>query len=231
VIALGGLVTAAVGAENLSGGGLGIALQIGSSLAYGMKYVVVKLLFSPHAKPQGDSGGTNASTALALNDVTPINGGGEIARQELLSSWTDRNGLQQAPLDSEAERGSQSTAASLPTKVQVALIAQPMTGLLSLALLPLFEKSWAAPGFGKILSFAVGITGILLCELRLVELTSPLTVAVMSALHNVVIVLFFVIRDGEPFSQAQQAGFAVSTLGVIGYAWLKHRQNNSVHRS
>merc|ERR1719330_1429796 len=99
-----------------------------------------------------------------------------------------------------------------------------MTGLVSLMFLPLSDRGRGFPSLGAILGFALGVTGILVFELRLLELTSPLTVAVLSALHNVVIVLYFVLRDGEDFSWQQSVGFAISTVGIIGYARLKHGQ-------
>ena len=50
---------------------------------------------------------------------------------------------------------------------------QPLTGLVSLGFLPLFEShGFIAPPMDITFYFAIGVTGILLCELRLVELTS-----------------------------------------------------------
>lgn len=114
-----------------------------------------------------------------------------------------------------------------PSKIQVAFVANPMTGLMALAFLPFFEKSWELPALMSILGVAIGANGILFFELRLVELTSALTVAVLAAIHNVAIVLYFLLVDNEPFSKSQQAGFAVSTLGTILYAVVKSRQGKA----
>lgn len=122
--------------------------------------------------------------------------------------------------------GSLSASASpIPTKPQVALVAQPLTGLIALAFVLVFENGdFTPPPLDEVFYFALGGTGILIFELQLVQLTSPLTVAVLAAMHNVVIVLFFVLQDGESLDSAQSAGFAVSTVGVIGYAVVKHWQ-------
>jgi len=126
--------------------------------------------------------------------------------------------------DGPAESSS-AAALPIPTKPQVALVAQPLTGLIALAFLLVFENGdLTPPPLDEAFYFALGGTGILIFELQLVQLTSPLTVAVLAALHNVVIVLFFVLRDGEKLDSAQSAGFAVSTVGVIGYAIVKHWQ-------
>jgi len=49
-------------------------------------------------------------------------------------------------------------------------------------------------------------------------------VAVLSAVHNVIIVLFFVLMDGEKMNDGQLVGFGVSTVGIVCYALVKHWQ-------
>lgn len=104
-----------------------------------------------------------------------------------------------------------------PSKVQIAFVVNPITGLMALAFLPFFETSLELPPLGTIMAVSLCATGILVFELRLTELTSPLTVSVLAVLHNVVIVIFFAYL-GESLSHGQVAGFAVSTLGAMCYA-------------
>mmetsp|Transcript_51089 Transcript_51089/g.91743 ORF Transcript_51089/g.91743 Transcript_51089/m.91743 type:complete len:341 (-) Transcript_51089:159-1181(-) len=112
-----------------------------------------------------------------------------------------------------------------PSKLQIAFVVNPVTGLMGLLFLPFFEKSYALPPLGVTLAVAVCATGILIFELRLTELTSPLTVSVLAVLHNVVIVLFFCLLEGEEMSRGEIAGFTVSTLGSICYAAASKRQS------
>ena len=51
LIAGGSVVTAVIGGDTsaLKGASVGIALQVSSSVCYAMKYVVMKLIFSPPA--------------------------------------------------------------------------------------------------------------------------------------------------------------------------------------
>jgi len=117
------------------------------------------------------------------------------------------------------------TLAPRVSKAQISLIACPATGLLALMFVPVFESTWEAPSCDSVFWLGLCAVGILICELRLTELTSPLTVSVLSAVHNVAIVLLFILKDGEVLSKAQMAGFVISTNGVIFYAWFKHSQS------
>lgn len=114
------------------------------------------------------------------------------------------------------------SADKVPSKVQIVFASNLVTGISALAFLPFFETSWAAPSWSAIVTTAAGATGILIFELRLTELTSPLTVSVLGAFHNVVIVLFFVLWDKERLTSAQTAGFIVSSVGVLSYSRVKH---------
>ena len=66
----------------------------------------------------------------------------------------------------------------------------------------------------------------MIAELRLVELTSALTLAVLAASHNVIIVLFFLLFDGEggDVSFTQGVGYAVNTVGFVLYAGVRYWQ-------
>merc|ERR1719235_1544005 len=99
-----------------------------------------------------------------------------------------------------------------------------MTGLVALIFLPFFERCCSFPSIFNIVCVAIAANGILFFELRLIELTSPLTVSVLASLHNVVIVAWFVIVEGEPFNTSQMGGFGVSTVGALLYAWAKQTQ-------
>jgi len=149
-----------------SGSALGVGLQLSSSIAYALKFTVVKRLLGDGSSSDSDS----------------------------------------------------------PSKFLIALVTNPVMGLSSLAFLPLFENSWALPPTRLVFTFSLQCVLILIFELRLTELTSPLTVSVLAALHNVVIVGFFVIVDGEHLKVAQLIGFGMSTFGAIIYAWLKFRK-------
>eukprot|EP00928_Gymnodinium_smaydae_P032217 TRINITY_DN23398_c0_g2_i1.p1 TRINITY_DN23398_c0_g2~~TRINITY_DN23398_c0_g2_i1.p1 ORF type:complete len:214 (+),score=38.02 TRINITY_DN23398_c0_g2_i1:90-731(+) len=182
LVAGGGIVTALCAGKSWKGSGVGVLLQIASSVAYGVKYTLMK----------GALGDAHKTHGISAREYYP--------RSE--------SGCERQP----------------PSKLLIASITQPLTGLVSLCAVPLFEQSWAMPQTSTVLYFGAAVTGILVFELRLVELTSPLTVAVLAALHNVIIVLFFVAWDGEAFGRAESAGFAVSTVGVAWYAYLKHAQ-------
>lgn len=122
--------------------------------------------------------------------------------------------------------GTTSSNVPKPSKFQVAFISNPITGLTALGCVPFFERSWEAPPIESIFAVGAGATGILLFELQLAELTSALTVSVLAVVHNVVIVLFFLIFFGEEMDGAKLTGFAVSTAGAVIYAFAKRRQAN-----
>jgi len=105
-----------------------------------------------------------------------------------------------------------------PSKLQTAAVVSPVTGLVAVCCLPFFEGGWQVPDIQDIAVLSLSIIGILMCELRLVELTSPLTVSVLATMHNVVIVLFFSLFQHDALSKTQCLGFAVSTLGSLCYA-------------
>lgn len=117
-----------------------------------------------------------------------------------------------------------------PSKAQVAFVCNPVTGLVSLAILPL-GKDWTLPSMPLAVAVAASATGILVFQLRLTQLTSPLTVSVLSVFHDVAIVLFFLIADGERFTTAQQAGYAVSAAGAVLYSCAKMRYSNLAEES
>jgi len=113
-----------------------------------------------------------------------------------------------------------------PSKVQIAFVVNPVTGLMSLLFLPFFETSFDLPAWDTTVVVGICATGILVFELLLTELTSPLTVSVLGVMHNVVIVVFFTIL-GERMSTGQVVGFAVSTLGAVCYACARKQQAKS----
>lgn len=159
--------------ESAGGYMLGVILQIGSSVAYAIKFTVAKILLGGgHGPPPPGTDPANMP----------------------------------------------------PSKIQVSWPTQHMTGLMALIFLPAFESNWDMPGFNSIIAVAIAANGILFFELRLIELTSPLTVSVLASLHNVVIVAWFVIVEGEPFNTSQMGGFGVSTVGALLYAWAKQTQ-------
>ncbi|CAE8596076.1 unnamed protein product [Polarella glacialis] len=94
---------------------------------------------------------------------------------------------------------------------------------MSLAFLPLADDSWQLPSMRLAVAVAFSASGILVFQLRLTELTSPLTVSVLSVFHDVAIVLFFVWAGNEQLNTAQAAGFAVSAVGAVFFACAKQR--------
>lgn len=107
-----------------------------------------------------------------------------------------------------------------PSSVQIAFLANPVIGLISFAFFPLVEKTIEVPYglWGTAAQVAVSITGILLLQLRLTQLTSPLTVAILGVLKDVLTVLFFTSFTEEDFTMEQAIGYSVSALGVVFYA-------------
>jgi len=108
-----------------------------------------------------------------------------------------------------------------PSKLQTAAVVSPVTGLVALCCIPFFEGGWQVPEIQDIAVLSLSIIGILMFELRLVELTSPLTVSVLAIMHNVVIVLFFALFQHDVLSNLQYVGFAVSICGSLCYAMAK----------
>eukprot|EP00928_Gymnodinium_smaydae_P084851 TRINITY_DN68125_c0_g1_i1.p1 TRINITY_DN68125_c0_g1~~TRINITY_DN68125_c0_g1_i1.p1 ORF type:complete len:443 (-),score=58.16 TRINITY_DN68125_c0_g1_i1:133-1413(-) len=128
---------------------------------------------------------------------------------------------------------SQETSGCSVSKSQVALVTQPVIGILGFFSVVFFEHGdFAPPPFGSLLLFSVSVIGILVTELRLVELTSGLTLAVLSASHNVIMVLFFLCLDGEggDISFMQGLGYAVNTVGCILYASVRWWQQKEEER-
>lgn len=105
-----------------------------------------------------------------------------------------------------------------PSKLQTAAVVSPVTGLVALCCLPFFEDGWQVPEIQDIAVLSLSIIGIMMFELRLVELTSPVTVSVLAIMHNVVIVAFFSLFQHDALSKMQFAGFAVSICGSLCYA-------------
>merc|ERR1712194_146075 len=68
-------------------------------------------------------------------------------------------------------------------------VTNPVTGIISLAFLPIFDKSWELPNMSLACALGASITGIIILQLRITELTSPLTVAVLGVFHDLGIVL------------------------------------------
>eukprot|EP00927_Polykrikos_kofoidii_P052890 TRINITY_DN46918_c0_g1_i1.p1 TRINITY_DN46918_c0_g1~~TRINITY_DN46918_c0_g1_i1.p1 ORF type:complete len:348 (-),score=45.87 TRINITY_DN46918_c0_g1_i1:27-1070(-) len=108
-----------------------------------------------------------------------------------------------------------------PSKFQIAVVAFPTTGFSALGFLPFFESSWEAPDLRPVLWLGVCAVGILLCELRLTELTSPVTVSVLSVSNNIITVFAFLLRDGEVMNGVELAGFLLSSLGALAYGFSK----------
>eukprot|EP00928_Gymnodinium_smaydae_P076272 TRINITY_DN59273_c0_g1_i1.p1 TRINITY_DN59273_c0_g1~~TRINITY_DN59273_c0_g1_i1.p1 ORF type:complete len:381 (-),score=75.95 TRINITY_DN59273_c0_g1_i1:43-1047(-) len=110
-----------------------------------------------------------------------------------------------------------------PSKAQIALVALPATGLSALCLLPFFESTWAPPPANSVFWLGICAVGILVCELRLTELTTPLTVSLVSVVNNMLTVTALVLFEGEFLDTAQCVGFLLSSLGVLTYALSRRR--------
>lgn len=109
-----------------------------------------------------------------------------------------------------------------PSKYQISFVADITTGLISLAFLPVFEKTWVLPDMRLALALGASVTGIFMMQLRITELTSPLTVAVLGVFHDLAIVGFTLnyYNDDhhEHWTSAQAYGYSVSIVGVLMYA-------------
>jgi len=118
-----------------------------------------------------------------------------------------------------------------PSKLDIALVANPVLGFSALAVLPVFEASWSRPSLSVVAIFAVQVTMILIFELRLTELTSPLTVSVLAVAHNVIIVVIFETVGGESLSRGEFIGFLISTCGCLVYARFKSSRAKRLSQS
>jgi len=106
-----------------------------------------------------------------------------------------------------------------PSKVQLSIAMNLITGLAALPFVPLLDHGdMTLPPMMDTLIMGGCILVILLCQLQLTELTSPLTVAVLQALHNVVIVLYFSVLGGELLPAPVYYGFALSSIGAVFYS-------------
>jgi len=210
VVASGGMLSAVcgpTGAGQVASSRTGIALQMGSSLCCALKYTCVKLLLGAGAPRR-------RTRPQSLNEV------------RLLS-------------DVDGVPAVQDTATA-PSKTQLAFVSQPITGLVALAvflhtqsetqIVQTPSPQQAPLDISTCLFFGMAATCLFLFEMQLLELTSPTDVAVMSAAHNVIIFLYFVIFDGEIAGSAEVLGFTVSTMGAVGYALLKRAESQRDRR-
>merc|ERR1712194_520273 len=116
-----------------------------------------------------------------------------------------------------------------PTISQMGFVTNPGTGIISLAFLPIFDTSWELPNMSLACALGASITGIIILQLRITELTSPLTVAVLGVFHDLGIVLFSLYQHKDEYEQwkpAQTYGYSVSILGVLLYACGRYKCGN-----
>lgn len=178
LLTLGLILLTAGNCSTLAAGGdshgnlIGIVLQLGSSVAYAIKFSIAKIM---------------------LGDGNHKDGCGK----------------------------------ARPSKLDITFVASPFLGVSALAFLPFLEDSWDMPASTPVVSFGVQVLLILVFELRLTELTSPLTVSVLAVFHNVVIVLIFVSVAGESLSVVEAVGYAISTLGCLIYARFKYTRSKA----
>jgi len=112
----------------------GIALQLSSGVAYSLKYVVMKVLL----------GNGNSSSNDKIPKQEQNHNGNRIQNDE-------SNYLGQALNEQETNDNTEEEELSIPSKTQIALIAQPTTGFLALACLPIFEHDdLTLPAFSTI---------------------------------------------------------------------------------
>eukprot|EP00746_Dinoflagellata_sp_MGD_P051225 gnl/MRDRNA2_/MRDRNA2_228352_c0_seq1.p1 gnl/MRDRNA2_/MRDRNA2_228352_c0~~gnl/MRDRNA2_/MRDRNA2_228352_c0_seq1.p1 ORF type:complete len:318 (+),score=65.76 gnl/MRDRNA2_/MRDRNA2_228352_c0_seq1:58-954(+) len=115
-----------------------------------------------------------------------------------------------------------------PSKLQIAFVASPATAAASLACIPLFPQSkLELPVFWDVAVCGVSVLVIIMSELELTEITSPLAVAVLAAAHNIVIIVFFTLKEGEEITMELATSVAFSTLGSLAFALAKHQPPNA----
>ncbi|CAD7927157.1 unnamed protein product, partial [Amoebophrya sp. A25] len=138
--------------------------------------------------------------------------------QRLLHHADDHDGSQRMP------RGEQQKQ----NPVEVLLFTAPVTGLMLSVGSILFEGSPAFFTFVFRCSLWIPMTAIgfsvmlvVLCELRLVQLTSALSLCIFGVIHNLVIIVSGVFIFGERLSELQVLGVAVGQFGCLLYSLAK----------
>ncbi|CAK0800903.1 unnamed protein product [Prorocentrum cordatum] len=194
---------------------IGVAIQMLSNCAGAAQNVFTKVLLTRSGRGRAASvcpGSARETTAASTSDDRMLTPRAPAGAAILLGP-----GCEDGPVPPP------------PCKSQIALLTQPILAAFGLLSVLLFEHGdFTPPPLGALLAFALGVTGIVVCELRLIELTSALTIAVLAAAHNVVMVIFFLAVDGEggDISEMQAAGYSLNTVGVCAYAAVKHWQNS-----
>merc|ERR1712060_931323 len=122
------------------------------------------------------------------------------------------------------------------SKLQLAAIVQPMTGLTCLVLAFYFESDtldqcFSGPLLLRVLAIALGITVITVSELRLVQLSSAVTCGVLINVHHVPMVLAGVLIFHDEVKMKSLYGFASCILGGMLYAYARYDDSETQHQN
>mmetsp|Transcript_95880 Transcript_95880/g.200420 ORF Transcript_95880/g.200420 Transcript_95880/m.200420 type:complete len:430 (-) Transcript_95880:85-1374(-) len=120
--------------------------------------------------------------------------------------------------------------AKRPSTLQIAFMTNPIIALCSAGFALVRETSWVLPQefWLQVVAASVGIVIILICQLRLTQLTNALTLAVLSVLKEFATVVFFVVLRGESFTGYQWLGYSMSVSGCLLYACSTGRSSSHV---
>merc|ERR1712060_665572 len=113
------------------------------------------------------------------------------------------------------------------SKLQLAAIVQPMTGLTCLVLAFYFESDtldqcFSGPLLLRVLCISLGITLITVSELKLVELSSAVTCGVLINVHHIPMVLAGIVFFHDKLKLKSLYGFASCILGGCLYAYARY---------
>lgn len=111
------------------------------------------------------------------------------------------------------------------SKMQMSSRIQPITGIVCLALSFLFEfdalqdsSLYKSKQLYRVPVIATGITVIMCCELKLVEMTSAVATGVLMNLHHIPMVVAGIIFFHDTVTMESVGGFALALLGGFSYA-------------
>eukprot|EP00933_Yihiella_yeosuensis_P074819 TRINITY_DN83881_c0_g1_i1.p1 TRINITY_DN83881_c0_g1~~TRINITY_DN83881_c0_g1_i1.p1 ORF type:complete len:376 (+),score=38.23 TRINITY_DN83881_c0_g1_i1:97-1224(+) len=119
-----------------------------------------------------------------------------------------------------------------PSRAQIAVVTVPMIGLTSVAFWPLddHQHGFGIPDDSILPCVVAGVmaVGIILFQLRLTELTNPVTVSILAVFKDALILTYLLTdkNTGESFTKDQVLGYTMSAIGAIFYVRAKKNQLN-----
>lgn len=134
------------------------------------------------------------------------------------------------------QRSPPTSALGRMSKLQLAALVQPITGLICVALAACFEMDALRHILDsrelllRALWISLAITLIICTELKLVELTSAVTCGVLVNLHHIPIVLAGILLFNDPIQTSSWHGFALCLLGGCVYVYARSTDHDKQYK-